>query len=382
MNASTRVVDHVDKKIGEFLTSREPILASIAPELAPFGEYSRYLLSGGKRFRAKFCFWGWEAARSAESRGTQTAPAGVGTEWESHENSPQFDSLTSLASALELFHAAALVHDDIIDNSATRRGMPAAHIRFEELHSAGLWAGSGRAFGRASAILLGDLLLAWSDELVAGALDALASRDSAIATRAEFNRMRTEVTLGQYLDILEENAWPSVVDEDVLSRADRVIVYKSAKYSVEAPLVLGALLSGATSEQVISLREFGLPLGIAFQLRDDLLGVFGDESLTGKPSGDDLREGKRTVLIALARAGMEDEEKLGFDSRLGSPDLAVADIARLQELIVATGAVDRVELSIANYTRIALERLTAAPLGELAKQELRQMAVLLTERHS
>ncbi len=382
MNASTRVVDHVDKKIGEFLTSRDPILASIAPELAPFGEYSRYLLSGGKRFRAKFCFWGWEAARSAESRGIQAAPTEAGLEWDSQENSPQFDSLISLASALELFHAAALVHDDIIDNSATRRGMPAAHIRFEELHSAGAWAGSGRAFGRASAILLGDLLLAWSDELVAGALDALASRASAVATRTEFNRMRTEVTLGQYLDILEENAWPSVVDADVLSRADRVIVYKSAKYSVEAPLVLGALLSGATSEQVLSLREFGLPLGIAFQLRDDLLGVFGDESLTGKPSGDDLREGKRTVLIALARSSMDDEEKLGFDSRLGSPDLTVIDIARLQEIIVATGAVERVELLIANYTRVALERLAAAPLGESAKRELRQMAVLLTERHS
>lgn len=382
MNASTRLVGHVDNKIGEFLTSREPILASIAPELASFGEFSRYLLSGGKRFRAKFCFWGWEAARSAESRGTQSEPAGAPVGWESLESTVRFESLVSLASAMEIFHAAALVHDDIIDNSATRRGMPAAHIRFETLHSSGDWAGSGTAFGRASAILLGDLLLAWSDELVADALDTLESRESARETRREFNRMRTEVTLGQYLDILEENAWPSVADDDVLSRADRVIVYKSAKYSVEAPLVLGAMLSGATGEQVQALREFGLPLGIAFQLRDDLLGVFGDESLTGKPSGDDLREGKRTVLIAMARSEMNDEAKLDFDSLLGSPTLTGADIQRLQKVILHSGAVDRVESLIANHTSVALDRLSAAPLGELAKEELRAMAVLLTERHA
>jgi geranylgeranyl diphosphate synthase type I len=382
VNASTRLVGHVDKKIGEFLTSREPILASIAPELTSFGEYSRYLLSGGKRFRAKFCFWGWEAARSAESRGTRTELGGAPIPWDDGGNTTEFDSLVSLASALELFHSAALVHDDIIDNSATRRGMPAAHIRFEALHSSGGWAGSGEAFGRASAILLGDLLLAWSDELVAGSLDTLESRVSAIATRTEFNRMRTDVTLGQYLDILEENAWPSVADADILSRANRVIVYKSAKYSVEAPLVLGALLGGATPEQVSSLREFGLPLGIAFQLRDDLLGVFGDETLTGKPSGDDLREGKRTVLIALARAEMDDQAKLGFDSLLGSSELTEAEIVGMQQQLLATGAVDQVEQLITDYTRTALEELAQAPLGEIAKLELRQMAVLLTERQA
>nr|BFF14187.1 hypothetical protein GCM10025699_54900 [Microbacterium flavescens] len=141
----------------------------------------------------------------------------------------------SASTGLEFFHAAALVHDDIMDNSDTRRGLPAAHRRFERLHREGSWLGEPGSFGTSGALLMGDLLLAWSDELVSSAFDDLPSRDAARAARAEFNRMRTEVTVGQYLDILEESAWRTVPDIDLLPRAQRVIVYKSAKYSVEAP---------------------------------------------------------------------------------------------------------------------------------------------------
>jgi geranylgeranyl diphosphate synthase type I len=360
---SPHLVSQVDTEITDFLASREPILADIGGELDVFTNFSRYLLSGGKRFRARFCIAGWQAT-------SESAP------------SIEAEAVVELSAALEVFHAAALVHDDIIDNSDTRRGMPATHIRFASLHRQLGFAGQADAFGSASAILLGDLLLGWSDELVDSALDRLPSRPDARATRAEFTRMRTEVTVGQYLDILEENAWPTVPESDTIRRAERVMTFKSAKYSVEAPLALGALLGGASPEQVESLRRFGLPLGLAFQLRDDLLGVFGDPALTGKPSGDDLREGKRTVLIAAARLAMSDAERALFDDSLGRADLDESQIADLQRQIEHSGAVESVEASISRHTNQALDALRAAPLHTETVEELEVLARRLTERSS
>ncbi|RFA21086.1 polyprenyl synthetase family protein [Subtercola boreus] len=374
MTESTRLTTFVDTNIANFLTDRDPILTSIAAELAPFGEFSRNLLSGGKRFRAQFCYWGWRSVLGDDIRSTEQA-----TGYGSGPGEREFEALVELCTALEFFHAAALVHDDIIDNSDTRRGMPAAHRSFERLHSAQGFSGDRAGYGRASAILMGDLLLAWSDELVGKALQALEPA-AALATRQEFNRMRVEVTLGQYLDILEEGAWPVVPESDLLPRAERVIVYKSAKYSVEAPLVLGAKLHGASVDQVAALQAFGLPLGIAFQLRDDLLGVFGDAARTGKPSGDDLREGKRTVLVALARQTLSASSRRLFDELLGDPDLSPAQISMLQATITDSGAADRVETLIARHTDDALAALTAAPLAEPAKIELASLARVITQR--
>ncbi|SKA99147.1 geranylgeranyl diphosphate synthase, type I [Agreia bicolorata] len=361
MTQSTHLVGQVDTEIAEFLASREPILVAVADELSSFTDFSRDLLSGGKRFRARFCIAGWQAtssgAHSAEER-----------------------AVITLAAALEIFHAAALVHDDIIDNSDTRRGMPAAHIRFAALHRDEHFAGAAGAFGRASAILHGDLLLGWSDELVDAALALLPDQDNARSTRAEFNRMRTEVTVGQYLDILEENAWPTVPDADTIRRAERVMTFKSAKYSVEAPLALGALIGGASAAQVDSLRRFGLPLGLAFQLRDDVLGVFGDATITGKPAGDDLREGKRTVLVALARQGMSHSQRGAFDDALGRGDLDAAAVADLQRQIEFSGALESTERSISSYTADALDALHAADLDPHAVAELEELAQLLTKR--
>jgi geranylgeranyl diphosphate synthase type I len=360
---SPSLVQLVDTEIGDFLASRKPILASIGGELAAFADFSRYLLSGGKRFRARFCLAGWSAT-------SQTSPPA------------EFAALVRLSAALEIFHAAALVHDDIIDRSDTRRGMPATHIRFESLHRDGGFAGSAPDFGSASAILLGDLLLGWSDELVDSALERLESRSAARDTRGEFNRMRTEVTLGQYLDILEENAWPTVLEADTLGRAERVMTFKSAKYSVESPLAMGALLGGASPSQLAALRGFGLPLGLAFQLRDDVLGVFGDAAVTGKPSGDDLREGKRTVLVALARRGMDAPARDRFDHELGRHDLEAHDITRLQRQIEDSGALELAEQAIDRYTADALAALGSARLDETAVAELEMLARLLTERQA
>ncbi|MBF4633986.1 polyprenyl synthetase family protein [Agreia pratensis] len=363
MTQSTRLVSQVDTEIADFLASREPILAAVADELSAFTDFSRDLLSGGKRFRARFCIAGWQATST-------------------HVEADEQRAVVTLAAALEVFHSAALVHDDIIDNSDTRRGMPAAHIRFAALHRDEHFVGSADAFGRASAILHGDLLLGWSDELVDGALDLLTDRDRARSTRAEFNRMRTEVTVGQYLDILEENAWPTVPDTETIRRAERVMTFKSAKYSVEAPLALGALIGGASAAQLESLRSFGLPLGLAFQLRDDVLGVFGDAAVTGKPAGDDLREGKRTVLVALARQGMSDSQRETFDDALGRPELDDAAVVELQRQIEVSGALESAERSISSYTANALDALRDADLDVDAVAELEQLARLLTERSS
>lgn len=359
MAESTRLVELVHSRIDEFLITRIPIVTSISPDLTPFVDFSRQFLSGGKRFRALFCYWGWQSA-------------GAGAE----DLSPAI----SAAAALEIFHAAALVHDDIIDNSDTRRGAASAHKLFEGMHGANGWAGSEADFGRAAAILLGDLMLGWSDELLDEGLAAAPDAGAARLARAEFNRMRTEVTAGQYLDILEERAWLTQPEAELLDRALRVIIYKSAKYSVQAPLVIGAAIAGASEDQLEALRSFGLPLGIAYQLRDDLLGVFGDAAVTGKPSGDDLREGKRTVLVALARETLDDGPRRMLDDLLGDPALDTAQIAALQQTIIDSGAVDRIEALIAANVAEAVAALEAAPISLAAQAQLRALTEVVTRR--
>ncbi|TFD51235.1 polyprenyl synthetase family protein [Cryobacterium frigoriphilum] len=362
MTESTRLVDLVDSRVDEFLITREPIVSLISRDLTPLVDFSRQFLSGGKRFRALFCYWGWQSVRGDEFG--DLAP------------------VVSAAAALEIFHAAALVHDDIIDNSDTRRGGASAHKLFEGLHLREGWAGTAGDFGRASAILLGDLLLGWSDELLDEGLEALTTDARAAGRRArlEFNHMRTEVTAGQYLDILEEQAWIVQPESELLDRALRVITFKSAKYSVQAPLVIGAALAGGTPDQLDALRAFGLPLGIAYQLRDDLLGVFGDASVTGKPSGDDLREGKRTVLVALARETLGASERTLLDAELGDLTLDAPRIAVLQQLILTSGAVDRVEALIAERVAEAEAVLEDAPLAATARSQLRTLSAKVTRR--
>ena len=369
MSESIRFVDLIQSRIDGFLDARASILVSIADELSPVAGFSREFLSGGKRFRALFCFWGWQAVRTTGTDGdTAVTPGGP------------LDAVVSVASALEIFHAAALVHDDIIDNSDTRRGAPAAHRRFEELHADNAWTGGAASFGSGAATLLGDLLLILSDELFDEGLTEVVSAPARRAARAEFNRMRLEVMAGQYLDIFEEIGWSGQPESDQLVRAERVIIYKSAKYSVEAPLLIGAGLAGATVAQFEALRDFGLPLGIAYQLRDDLLGVFGDSEVTGKPSGDDLREGKRTVLVALTREAVPHGTRAAFDELLGDPELTPQQVETLQMTIRDSGAVDKVETLIADNVARAIEALEDAPLGTGAKAQLRELAVTVTRR--
>ncbi|QDZ13668.1 polyprenyl synthetase family protein [Humibacter ginsenosidimutans] len=364
MPGTDRLIDLVDERIGRFLETRESIVLSIAPEIGPLASFSRQFLSGGKRFRALFCYWGYESVEGARDR----------------RESERLDAVIGTASALELFHAAALVHDDIIDRSDLRRGAPSAHRRFESLHREHGWDGRAEDFGDGAAILLGDLLLGYSDDLLAEALADGVDAARAVGVRREFGRMRAEVIAGQYLDILEERSWRAGAEDDHLSRAERVIVYKSAKYSVQAPLLLGGLLAGGTLGQLDALREFGLPLGIAFQLRDDLLGVFGDATVTGKPSGDDLREGKRTVLIALARRSLPSSARRVLDELLGDPELDDDQIRMLQNTITSSGATAEVERMIALNVERASHALDDAPLADVAVNRLRELTRSVSDR--
>ena len=225
-----------------------------------------------------------------------------------------------MASALELFQAAALIHDDVMDGSDTRRGQPAVHRRFAALHRGNHWLGSSEDFGVAGAILAGDLCLSWCDEMYAG---SGLSPESLAAGRAVFDLMRTELMCGQYLDMLEQVQATTTVD-----RARHVILYKSAKYSVQQPLLLGGTLAGASRELLATYDVYGRALGEAFQLRDDVLGVFGDPATTGKPAGDDLREGKRTVLVAVTLERCSPAEAAVVRRSLGDPHLDAAGVDR------------------------------------------------------
>ncbi|MGO2664796.1 polyprenyl synthetase family protein, partial [Mycetocola reblochoni] len=266
-------------------------------------------------------------------------------------------------------------------NSDTRRGHPAAHVQLADEHRARGWAGDANAFGRSAALLLGDVILAWSND----ALDAAASTLGAVratSVREEYSTMRQGVTLGQYLDIVEEQAWPTRVDGERVPRALDVLTHKSARYSIEHPLVLGALAAGAEDSQVTALRDYALPLGIAFQLRDDQLGVFGDSALTGKPSGDDLTEGKRTVLIARAIEQGDAATRSRLNTALGDRSLDDAAVAELTQLIRSTGAASDVETMIADELDTALaavprattHRSSALWLTELAHEATRREA--------
>jgi len=368
---STRLVDLVQLSIDGFVAERNTEFAAIAPELVQFLDVAQSFLSGGKRFRALFCYWGWQSVSSLAD-GFDPLP-------DDHV-SADFPGVVLAASALEMFHAAALVHDDIIDRSDTRRGAAAAHRRFEAIHVDEGWTGDAAAYGQSAALLLGDLLLGWSDELFDSGTAKVSDPAAALAGRAEFSRMRTEVTAGQYLDILEENAWSRHPESEALSRAHRVIVYKSAKYSVEAPLAIGAALGGASLAQLAALRAFGLPLGVAYQLRDDLLGVFGDPAVTGKPAGDDLREGKRTVLVGLARQKLSAGSRTLFDELVGDPDLDTQQVEVLRTAIRDCGAVEQVERYIDHNVGLARDALKDAPLASSARSQLIELVDTVTKR--
>jgi geranylgeranyl diphosphate synthase, type I len=348
--ALARVRDPVDRALRAFAQRQREALLAAGPELLPVMDAMTALLAGGKRLRPAFCYWGWRGAGG--------------------EDCPQ---IMAAAAALELLHAGALVHDDVMDASDTRRGQPSLHRQFEARHAAAGWRGDAAGFGRGAAILVGDLLLCWTDEMFQGS--GLPAAALARGTPV-LNLMRTEVFAGQYLDLLAQAA-----GDDAVASAQRVVEYKTAKYTIERPLQLGAALAGQVSGEVTAAyTAYGLPLGIAFQLRDDILGVFGDPGETGKPAGDDLREGKRTVLLAIARARATREQAAVIDRHLGDPRLDDAGTARVRRVITETGALAECEQMISSKVGEALAAATAAPITAPAKDALAELAVAATTR--
>lgn len=311
--------------VDDLLAHQSTVLAEVGPDAQDLLAVVASLLTGGKRLRAAFLYWGYRAT-----------------------GQPDSEAIVRVATAMEFFQAAALIHDDVMDDSDTRRGMPAAHRSLAARHQREDWAGDAGRFGVAGAILAGNLCLGWTEDLYAtSGLDA----GHLSRGRPVFDRMRTQLMGGQFLDVVESaRSWEGVPARERVERAERVIRFKSAKYTVEHPLLIGATAGGASAEDLSALSRYGLDLGQAFQLRDDLLGVFGDPAATGKPAGDDLREGKRTVLVAHALAGADDAGRALVEQHLGDATLDTATVQALREAITDSGAVDAVEAEI---TRLA-----------------------------
>lgn len=317
------------------------------------GLLADFVLSGGKRMRPRFGLAGWSAVNPADA----VVP----------------DEIVTACAALELIQACALIHDDIVDASDTRRGRPTVHRSIEAAHRGLGWSGDPARYGVSQAILVGDLALTWADEMfvTSGADPAALGR-----ALAPWYAMKTEVLSGQMLDILAESS--GATDELTPARVNR---FKTAAYTVERPLHIGAELAGAGADTVGALREFGEAVGQAFQLRDDMLGVFGDPEVTGKPSGDDLREGKRTLLLARATALAPTGDSDFLLSVLGT-DLDTDDLERARRILVDSGAVASVEAEIDTLIVRALDAIGSDAVSEHGRVTLRDLAEAATRRRA
>jgi geranylgeranyl diphosphate synthase type I len=345
----------VEAQLQDFLSTQSEYFTAIAPELKPAAaSLTAFVINGGKRFRPLF------AAVGAMGAGSQLSDA----------------EIRAFAS-LELLQACALVHDDLMDASDTRRGEPAIHKLFESMHLAEKYQGKATQFGLSASVLIGDLALIWSDQMLNS---SGIKSESLLAALGVHDEMRVELIAGQYLDVFEQARGTQSV-----AQALNIARYKSAKYTIERPLHLGAAIAipdAAKRAQIVSIySEFGLPLGEAFQLRDDLLGVFGDPKVTGKPAGDDLREGKRTVLMAMTHDRISGAAEAEFMAEFGNHDISESAIARLQEIISETGAAMHVEDLIEELTSTALEALNRDEIVPQARELLTEMAIIATKRN-
>ncbi|HEV6953481.1 MAG TPA: polyprenyl synthetase family protein [Promicromonospora sp.] len=355
----------VDAAVTAHLTLLGAEVSAISPAAQAMVDEAAGLLLGGKRLRAAFCYWSFRAHGGSADPADAARTAAV-----------------RVGAALELFQAAALLHDDVMDNSDTRRGRPTAHRAFAAMHVGAGWSGDAARFGDAAAILLGDLVLLAAQRELSAALEPLPA-EIAGRVRARFDAMQSEVVVGQYLDVLvQAEPWGEDPASDE-ERARRVLRAKTASYSAAAPLALGALLAGRGAEAAATIEAAGLPLGEAFQLRDDVLGVFGDPAVTGKPAGDDLREGKRTVVVARTLALLPDPhgpEATVLTRALGDADLTDEDVERVREVIVSSGALDAVEHLIADLAVRAHALLDLAELGDPGRGVLTDLAHAAVDR--
>ena len=342
----SHIARRVDARLQLLLDTERTRWSAFDPDLAqPIDEIARLVLAGGKRLRPAFCHWGFVGAGG----------------------NPDDPRVIDAGAAFELMHAFALFHDDVMDGSATRRGEPTTHVVMSQLHEKHSWVGESRRFGEGAAILVGDLAFVYADQLLLGAAQPVWSI---------WNELRVELNFGQYLDMLG-----SANSERRLVKAERICRYKSGKYTIERPLHLGAVLAAPEkAEQLLpALSAYGLPLGDAFQMRDDVMGAFGETSVTGKPVGDDLREGKPTPLMAMATA-RANAAQLGVLQLVGNTVLNDAQVADVQAVIRETGALDQLEQLITSLTDDAIEAIGKAPLSQEARNELIELAAFVSWR--
>ncbi|MXP21106.1 polyprenyl synthetase family protein [Gordonia sp. HNM0687] len=357
----------VDSALAAFFAQAVPTAAAIDPQVGTAAAaLAEFVLGGGKRVRPVFAYAGWLAGKSSHTA----------------SEVPDDTDALRVAAALELVQACALIHDDIIDRSDTRRGRATVHRDFEQRHRWVGWAGDAAHHGVATAILLGDLALSWADDMVHGHLPGDTAGHQPphplpAAVGQVWSSMRTEVLGGQYLDIVNEAS-----GDDTVDAAYRVMEFKTAAYTVARPLELGASLAGAPQTLIGDLRSVGHDLGIAFQLRDDLLGVFGDPAQTGKPSGDDLVAGKRTALLAVGLARAAERDPAVADTlrhSVGRP-LTDDEVGTARAILTDVGARDEMEQRISALLTSALDTLAAADLGDAVRAELVAFATRISHR--
>ena len=350
--------DRVDAEIDAYLTRLTGRLESVSPALTQLTRVARDLSSGGKRLRPAFAYWGFVAAA-----GDRQAP----------------DGLWQAIAAIELLHVGVLIHDDVLDDADTRRGRPAAHRQFEDWHRSQHGVGDPAEFGRAMAVLLGDQLLVWSGELAeTSALDSAAWR----AARGYWHAVRTEVNSGQVLDLCAQYQVGAPPQTSAEQLAAKVLEEKTSRYTVQRPVQFGAAAGGASSEVLAGLAEYGLALGRAFQLRDDLLGVFAGEAETGKPAAGDLREGKRTVLLARVLDAADPGDRDLLTAMLGRADLTDAEIDRARSIIQGSGAVAAIEHIVAADHAKAVAALDGIAISSAGRTALVELARQCVERRS
>ncbi|TDQ55573.1 polyprenyl synthetase family protein [Actinorugispora endophytica] len=349
----------VERHLEDFLRERLDSCGRIDGDFAEIAvtRLAEFVGRGGKRLRPLFAWYGWRAAHGAAS-GPGTGP------------------VLRAMSALELLQAFALIHDDVMDGSRTRRGAPSVHAGFARAHRRERWSGSADGFGTSLAILLGDIALAWADDMLAG---AGLSPAQWTAARGPWQAMRTEMMAGQFLDVYGQARRDG--SEATALKTNRL---KTAAYSVERPLHMGAALAGADRAVVGALRGYGADVGVAFQLRDDLLGVYADPESTGKPAGEDLREGKRTLLVALGlRRARDRGDRVSLaviEKVLGDPGVDAGGIDAARDALTRLGARDAVEERIRDLADRGAARLDGAAIDPAARDALRDLAVRATVR--
>ena len=346
MSEASAIISRVNEVLTTAVDDERQTWTRIDDDLETvFDEIESLVLGGGKRLRPQFAHWGWVAAGGD--------PA----------DRQQF----RIGAAIELLHVFALFHDDVIDDAETRRGNTTTHRRMADMHSAEKMAGESRRFGEGAAVLIGDITYVMSDKLM---------DDVSPVARSIWHDLRMEMNIGQYLDTLG-----SARRERRTEIAERICRYKSAKYTIERPLHLGAVAANveAGTNLLPMLSAYGLPLGDAFQMRDDMLGAFGDSIITGKSVGGDFLEGKPTPMLARAYA-LASASQLKILDTIGTAGMSHDDVAAVQEVVLATGAVAEMESLIVSLRDEAVASLDKQLIQGAAYQALLDLADAVTQR--